>query len=815
MKLAARRTLLAIGICVWLTLLPVHANAIVSERGAAQPSQWPASEGLEPQIDGWDNAIRIWGPDRYQTSLALALTLRGLGDFPFDTPDPTSAGVTSISSAHDWWGVGQCPRTLLIVAGDSPADSLAAASLSDPTGGSREPYLRRSAAADPLFDPIGGFRRVDTDYAPVLVTSSARSGARSIATATRFAVQDFRNGGCNQARQAIIVGGPSAVPTEVETDLLSLGVDEVFRVAGEDRFATAAAVATALGTEPLPPEIQHCDDPSVIDGDARMGFYANAVIEMRLSSTSCQLLEKTVVLADGIAGADALAAGWWTSFWQVPVLLHDGSSQLPAATSTALQTLDIANLVVLGGTSRISEDVATQAQKLAGADLHRIAGSDRYDTSIQMAQKLGGWWPTGRADEFTSSMVCLAASSGSGQRARGWPDALGAGAWCASASGGAANPGVPQRALAPLTGIRPSEVSKPSRPGHDAVPVLLVPANSQTMPAKTTEFLSSVFEPADSWCSSVVSPPGCAAPGFAVVFGGPMTVTDAVVASASALVSGGRAVARQPTVPELAGPFLTSLSMSPIYQEKGEGPVQLCLNRGGYVGARWLAAGVQGSPAVTAIADVMMESWYVHDPDGVTREGAPGSPGCLKFGIGGLRTGWIRAVGPSGRSSAASEFVVSFADRYALTGPVASSAPTSVSGDDTAAVLTTDAESILVLLSTTPEVGLVSGGFVNVVDAAGLTLTLKQVPNSALVTPDIFEATWNLSTAVGTVYGKARGEAVYVTGSWKLRGVAEVLGGSAPGANGIGGFSADLVVNGPGMADDALTWQFDAAVPHE
>ena len=28
-------------------------------------------------------------------------------------------------------------------------------------------------------------------------------------------------------------------------------------------------------------------------------------------------------------GADALAAGWWTSFWQVPVLLHDGSSTLP------------------------------------------------------------------------------------------------------------------------------------------------------------------------------------------------------------------------------------------------------------------------------------------------------------------------------------------------------------------------------------------------------------------------------------------------------------------------------------------------------
>ena len=139
MKSAAWRALLVLGACLWFILFPVPANAIVGETGAVQPTQWPASPGLEPQIDGWDNALRIWGPDRYQTSLAVALTLRGLGDFPFDTPDPTSAGVTSISQAHDWWGVGRCPRALLIVAGDSPADSLAAASLSDPTGRSREP----------------------------------------------------------------------------------------------------------------------------------------------------------------------------------------------------------------------------------------------------------------------------------------------------------------------------------------------------------------------------------------------------------------------------------------------------------------------------------------------------------------------------------------------------------------------------------------------------------------------------------------------------------------------------------------------------
>ena len=118
-------------------------------------------------------------PDRTveQTSLALALGLRGLGDYPFDTPDPSSGGAPTLAAADDWWGVGTCPRAIIVVAGDTPADSLAASSLSDPTDRSTEPFLQRSASADPLFEPIGGFARVDTQTAPIIVTRSARQGA--------------------------------------------------------------------------------------------------------------------------------------------------------------------------------------------------------------------------------------------------------------------------------------------------------------------------------------------------------------------------------------------------------------------------------------------------------------------------------------------------------------------------------------------------------------------------------------------------------------------------------------------------------------
>ena len=56
----------------------------------------------------------------------------------------------------------------------------------------------------------------------------------------------------------------------------------------------------------------------------------------------------------------------------------------------------VENLVVLGGSQRISNAVAQEAGELAGARVWRIAGRDRYSTSVEMAKTLGGWWPTGR-----------------------------------------------------------------------------------------------------------------------------------------------------------------------------------------------------------------------------------------------------------------------------------------------------------------------------------------------------------------------------------------------------------------------------------
>lgn len=766
------------------------------------PSDWPATSTMSPNLDGWPNAIRISGDNRFQTALAASLTLRGAGaptSYPFGSPDPaTTAG---------WFGLGSCPRSVIVVAGDNPADALAASSLSDATGNSTEPYLSISAAADQVFDPVGDFRRVDTDFAPILTTTSTRQGATALNIATRLAAQDLRSGGCTAAREAIIVGGTSAVPTSVETELVSIGYERVYRVAGASRYETARRVAESLGTTSAPgnPTPTTCTDARVDDGVARMTFYANSVVEYRASATECELLGKTVVLADGVNGADALAAGWWTSFWQVPMLLHNGSSSLPTATLEALQTLDVENVIVLGGTARISAAVIEQVRDATGqADVVRIAGTDRYETSVKMAEILGGWYATGRGNEFAGSRLCIAASTGT---ALGWPDALSAGPWCARYAATERN--APVRALAPTNGAAPttSAVSGLTRPAHDAVPVILVPANSTTLPASVQTFVSNAFASSGTWCSSAASSAGCLAPGFATVFGGSSVIPDALVDRLSALMAGSTVISTADRTPRLDDAFFTTLDMSPVFDDLAgaSGSARVCVGRDDYANARWLF--VRGATQ-SAQVDVMMRGRYMNDADGVVRSPGSGSPVCVAA-PGGPPS--VRGVSLAGPSSGTVTLDTSTSRRVGLSATISASAPSTSSGVDSAADLSEGGATTWTFNSNPVGASFSAQGSVVSVTGSTLNLTLvRGVTTSATSAPDRASGTFSLVTASGTVLGTIEGEAILQAGVWKIRARVDFTGGSVSVASGSGALVADLAINSGGtLADDSVVWRID------
>ena len=117
----------------------------------------------------------------------------------------------------------------------------------------------------------------------------------------------------------------------------------VSRIAGEDRYATAAAVSTLFG--------------------------AGVPI---------------VFVATGENFPDALAAGPAGAATGGPVLLTRATS-VPDSTAAALDHLDPANIVVLGGAGVISDGVVAELQQYTAGSVVRVAGQDRFETAAAVA----------------------------------------------------------------------------------------------------------------------------------------------------------------------------------------------------------------------------------------------------------------------------------------------------------------------------------------------------------------------------------------------------------------------------------------------
>ncbi|MFK5645116.1 cell wall-binding repeat-containing protein [Ornithinimicrobium sp. LYQ121] len=180
--------------------------------------------------------------------------------------------------------------------------------------------------------------------APVLLISSATTVPNVVrAELARLA-----------PREIIVLGGGQAVGTPA-TDVLGQYAP-VSRLAGTDRYATAAAVASLWGTS-----------------------------------------ASTVYVASGRSYPDALAGGAAAAHQGAPVLLSTGTS-LSAATADRLRTLNPSRVVVLGGEFAVPASVVDKIrQSVPGASLSRYAGTDRYGTAATVAANV---WPQGSTEAF-------------------------------------------------------------------------------------------------------------------------------------------------------------------------------------------------------------------------------------------------------------------------------------------------------------------------------------------------------------------------------------------------------------------------------
>jgi putative cell wall-binding protein len=145
-----------------------------------------------------------------------------------------------------------------------------------------------------------------------------------------------------KARTVIVLGGTGTVSAATAKALKVGSVATVRRIAGADRYAVAAAIASELATVAGRP-----GGAFVVSGTA---------------------------WADALSAASVAAARGW------PVLLV-GRGRIPKATSDALASLAVTGTIVVGGPATVPNSVLAHLPHPV-----RISGADRYAVSAAMAE---------------------------------------------------------------------------------------------------------------------------------------------------------------------------------------------------------------------------------------------------------------------------------------------------------------------------------------------------------------------------------------------------------------------------------------------
>jgi putative cell wall-binding protein len=199
--------------------------------------------------------------------------------------------------------------------------------------------------------------------APVLLTRTAALPADVLGEIARLG-----------ATEVLVVGGTGAVSDAVADSLASQGLS-VSRTAGPDRYATAAAVASAIYAKEGPDWVGE------------------------------------TFIARGDEFPDALAVAPFAYSQKMPVLLVRPTGSPPPATIAAIQNLGITRAYVAGGSGAVSTAVASAL----GVPYVRAAGPDRYETAVAVARY-------GEANAWGSAAFTGVATGAL------FPDALGGGA---------------------------------------------------------------------------------------------------------------------------------------------------------------------------------------------------------------------------------------------------------------------------------------------------------------------------------------------------------------------------------------------------
>ena len=176
-----------------------------------------------------------------------------------------------------------------------------------------------------------------------------------------------------------IAGGTSTVSSSIESKLTAAGI-QVERLWGETRQETAIEIA-------------------------------NEVLELSGSDAS-----DTCLIASGTSFPDALCGSPYSYWSSSPIYLTEKDGSLSDEVLSAIKEGGYSNIIVLGGTSSVSEEAFSALEEISGVSVTRLGGLTRYETSELIAE-----WSVSQGMSYDG----LAVATG-----RSFPDSLTGAALC-------------------------------------------------------------------------------------------------------------------------------------------------------------------------------------------------------------------------------------------------------------------------------------------------------------------------------------------------------------------------------------------------
>ncbi|HSI99153.1 MAG TPA: cell wall-binding repeat-containing protein [Patescibacteria group bacterium] len=222
---------------------------------------------------------------------------------------------------------------------------------------------------------VAGANRYDT--AAALSRSAFSPGVPVAYVATGTSFPDALAGGPAAARTGgpMLLTTPNELPSATAAELARLKPSKIVVLGGTS--AVSAAVANRLAAYATTGVVQR------LSGADR---YATAA---RVSAATFAPGVAVAYVATGASFPDALAGGVAAGRQGGPVLLV-AKNALPAATAGELGRLKAKKIIVLGGTSAVSDGVLATLRSYTAGGVTRLSGADRYATAVAVSRASTG-----------------------------------------------------------------------------------------------------------------------------------------------------------------------------------------------------------------------------------------------------------------------------------------------------------------------------------------------------------------------------------------------------------------------------------------